>query len=242
MKAILNILFFSVMLFFIRCDSNNNEVKIGDQIWSSSNLNTDTFRNGVAIKRVRTSQEWMDALYSKTPAWCYYNDDDANGIKFGKLYNYYAVFDERGLAPVGWHVPTLEEWQKLESNVAETEDLKSHDKWNKNRGFDICKKCKNWDSFEKSEKNCDECHDTRQVNYETDCSGPLFSKFNGYPAGYLWRDGKFSLIGEEAYWWATTGRYDAGNDNVWYFGLMCGGAVSNYIPKSCGLSVRCIKD
>lgn len=242
MKTILNIPLISVIFVsvFFGCNRKKNEVKIANQIWSSSNLNTYTFRNGDAIKRVSTADEWMDALYSKTPAWCYYDDDDANGKVFGKLYNYYAVFDQRGLAPIGWHIPTTEDWRKLKSNVSEFEDLKSHDKWKVSRGFDTCKKCKNWDSFEKSEENCNECHNTRQVKYEEDCSGPLFSKFNGYPAGMIYVDGKSQELGEHAYWWATTAPYEY--DGIWCFGLMCGGANDNGLPKGCGLSVRCIKD
>ncbi|MFM8433015.1 MAG: fibrobacter succinogenes major paralogous domain-containing protein [Bacteroidota bacterium] len=47
------------------------------------------------------------------PAWCYYDNDPANGAKYGKLYNWYAVSDSRCLAPVGYHVPSDAEWTKL---------------------------------------------------------------------------------------------------------------------------------
>src|SRR5690606_33259564 len=48
-----------------------------------------------------------------TGAWCYYNNDPANEIIYGKLYNWYAVNDPRGLAPVGWHIPSDSEWTIL---------------------------------------------------------------------------------------------------------------------------------
>jgi uncharacterized protein (TIGR02145 family) len=48
-----------------------------------------------------------------TGAWCYYENDAKNGVKYGKLYNWYAVNDARGLAPAGWHVPTDYEWEVL---------------------------------------------------------------------------------------------------------------------------------
>ena len=48
-----------------------------------------------------------------TGAWCYYDNNAANGTTHGKLYNWYAVNDPRGLAPKGYHIPTDEEWTKL---------------------------------------------------------------------------------------------------------------------------------
>ena len=49
----------------------------------------------------------------KTGAWCYYDNDSSNGTKYGKLYNWYAVNDPRGLAPNGYHIPSDVEWTKL---------------------------------------------------------------------------------------------------------------------------------
>lgn len=88
-------------------------VTIGTQIWSVSNLNVATFRNGDSIPEAKTFQEWSTAGYAKKPAWCYFNNDSANGRKYGKLYNWYAVNDPRGLAPSGWAIPTDEDWAKL---------------------------------------------------------------------------------------------------------------------------------
>jgi uncharacterized protein (TIGR02145 family) len=88
-------------------------VSIGSQIWMAENLDVSTFRNGDAIPEVKTAQEWLAAANSESPAWCYYNNDPGNGRKFGKLYNWYAVNDGRGIAPAGWHVPTDQEWQDL---------------------------------------------------------------------------------------------------------------------------------
>jgi uncharacterized protein (TIGR02145 family) len=79
-------------------------VKIGTQTWMKQNLNVDKFRNGENIPQANTDEEWKKAGINKQAAWCYYNNDPANGAKYGKLYNWYAVNDPRGLAPVGWHV------------------------------------------------------------------------------------------------------------------------------------------
>ena len=87
--------------------------KIGDQFWTVENLNTSTFINGDQIPEAKTAEEWDKAGKNEQPAWCYYDNDPLNGKKYGKLYNFYAVIDPRGLAPAGWHVPTDDDWKKL---------------------------------------------------------------------------------------------------------------------------------
>lgn len=89
------------------------ELKIGDQIWSVKNLDVDTFRNGDPIPHAATDEQWEEAGENGTPAWCYYDNDPANGETYGKLYNWYAVNDPRGLAPEGWHIPSDDEWEIL---------------------------------------------------------------------------------------------------------------------------------
>lgn len=93
--------------------SGYKEVKIGDQVWMSENLNVDKFRNGDPIPHAKTNEEWKTAGENEQPAWCYYDNDPANDAKYGKLYNWYAVNDWRGLAPEGWHIPSDAEWTEL---------------------------------------------------------------------------------------------------------------------------------
>ena len=88
-------------------------VRIGPQIWAVANLNVITFRNGDSIREAKTNNEWVKAGESGKPAWCYYNNDPANGLKYGRLYNWYAVNDPRGLAPVGWTLSSDADWAKL---------------------------------------------------------------------------------------------------------------------------------
>ena len=83
------------------------EVLIGTQIWTNRNLDVETYRDGTPIPQVTDPTAW-EAL--TTGAWCYYANNTANGIIYGKLYNWFAVNDSRGLAPSGWHVPTRDEW------------------------------------------------------------------------------------------------------------------------------------
>lgn len=84
--------------------------RIGSQTWLKSNLNVTRYRNGDAIPQVSDPSQWE---YLTTGAWCYNNNDPANGAVYGKLYNWYAVNDPRGLAPMGWHIPNETEWQTL---------------------------------------------------------------------------------------------------------------------------------
>jgi len=88
----------------------SNEVTIGNQVWMSQNLNVDKFRNGDPIPHAETREEWEKAGENRHPAWCYYDNDSANADKYGKLYNWYAVNDPRGLAPEGWKIPSHEDW------------------------------------------------------------------------------------------------------------------------------------
>ena len=90
-----------------------SSVKIGDQEWQMKNLDVDRFRNGEPIPHARTDEEWEAAREKGEPAWSYYDNDPGNGKIYGKLYNWYAVNDARGLAPQGWHIPTDNEWTIL---------------------------------------------------------------------------------------------------------------------------------
>ena len=92
---------------------SQSEVKIGNQTWMSKNLDVSNFRNGEAIPEAKDAEQWIKAGKNKTAAFCYYNYDSKNGEKYGKLYNWFAVSDSRGLAPQGYHVPSDAEWTIL---------------------------------------------------------------------------------------------------------------------------------
>lgn len=108
-------------------------VTIGVQTWTTRNLDVGVFRNGDSIPHAATDEEWQRAAQSKTPAWCYYNNDPTNSSRFGRLYNWFAVMDPRGLAPDGFHVPTDAEWQILIDTLGGDEDaggaLKNQTGW-----------------------------------------------------------------------------------------------------------------
>lgn len=96
-----------------RSQENYPEVTIGQQIWMAKNLEVDRFQNGDPILQVTSDDEWRSAKENFQPAWCYYNFDPSYGMTYGKLYNWYAVSDPRGLAPKGWRVPSDLDWSQL---------------------------------------------------------------------------------------------------------------------------------
>ncbi len=125
MKTVSIVLLF-VSIFFVACKPSQKEekpatkeIKIGNQIWMTENLNVDHFRNGDPIPEAKTSKDFVLAGEAHQPAWCYYDYDSANGAKYGKLYNWYAVNELRVLAPKGWHVPSKDEWTILSNYLNE---------------------------------------------------------------------------------------------------------------------------
>ena len=88
-------------------------VSIGTQNWAIANLDVVTFLNGDTIQEARTNKDWVAAGESGKPAWCYYNNDPKMGPKYGKLYNWFAVNDPRGLAPSGWTLASDADWAHL---------------------------------------------------------------------------------------------------------------------------------
>jgi uncharacterized protein (TIGR02145 family) len=108
------LLFLAMTSFAQTAGANSNRkyktINIDNQVWMAENLNADYFRNGDKIPNAQTAEEWIKAGKEGKPAWCYYENKLDSGFKYGKLYNWYAISDPRGLAPTGWHVPTDTEW------------------------------------------------------------------------------------------------------------------------------------
>lgn len=88
-------------------------VTICSQEWMTKNLSVDRYRNGDLIPQVTNAAAWSTLT---TGAWCWYNNDSATyAATYGRIYNWYAVTDPRGLAPTGWHIPTDAEWTTLKN-------------------------------------------------------------------------------------------------------------------------------
>ena len=120
------------ILFKVDATTNNlNTIKIGTQTWTTKNLDVTTYRNGEVIPQVQDANAWANL---RTGAWCYYENNTANGSSYGKLYNWYAVNDPRGLAPKGYHIPSDAEWTILSDNLGDEagRKMKSSSRWKNN--------------------------------------------------------------------------------------------------------------
>lgn len=185
-------------------------------IWMPNNLNVDKFRNGDPILEAKSTEEWIEANEKGIPAWCHYENKLSLGQEYGKLYNWYAVNDPRGLAPNGWHIPSDEEWEELNNYIhefANGDDLDAAARTIKNKS--------GW-----------------KLN------GSNETGFSALPAGKREFDGTFLKLGESADWWSSieiNNRYASKrtlyNTNLGY-DLFTDGRVN----KGSGLSVRCVKD
>lgn len=84
-------------------------IQIGDQVWMAENLKTTTYNDGTPINEISNDSLWrVDTL----GAYCWYENDISNAEHNGALYNWYAVATQK-LCPVGWHIPTEDEWREL---------------------------------------------------------------------------------------------------------------------------------
>ncbi|MBS7786570.1 fibrobacter succinogenes major paralogous domain-containing protein [Flavobacterium sp. CYK-55] len=147
------------------------EVQIGNQIWMTKNLNVSRYKNGDIIPQVQDPSQWTNLT---SGAWCYYQNNTANGIVYGKLYNWYAVNDPRGLAPTGYHVPSDAEWTTLTTflggEALAGNKMKATTGWATYPGIT-----------------------------NTNSSG-----FTGLPGGFRYDGGTFFSIGYDGTWWSSS--------------------------------------
>ena len=100
--------------------ANLPSVKIGTQVWTTTNLDVSKYRNGDIIPQVNNANEWIKlyvgqggSINLNIGGWSYCKYDSTKYSKYGKVYNSFAVTDPRGLAPLGWHIPSAAEWTTL---------------------------------------------------------------------------------------------------------------------------------
>jgi len=196
-------------------------VTIGTQIWMAENLKVTHYRNGDAIPNVADSTGWADLT---TGAYCNYNNYINHANLYGRLYNWYAIDDSRGLAPEGWHVATDEEWKQLEMYMGMSQSDADLTGW---RGTDQGMKLKStfgWTNYVGGSGN------------GTDDYG-----FTALAGGYR-EDGRYEHLGVDAsFWTASPGSQD---DFAWWRDMYNNNtAIRRYdYKKSLGMSIRCVKD
>lgn len=191
-------------------------VKIGKQIWMTKNLDVSRFRNGDLIPEVTTKDQWIEFGKLGKPAWCYFGNHEPNNKKTGKLYNWFALNDPRGLAPLGWHVPSISEWDslfKLLGNLREIGNkLKSKDGWETRK------------------------YSSNSTGFSAKAGGwrDIAGSFRGGTATF------WSSTAE--LWQSFDSRIDSNNAGCVTIFAYSNEVSKNSFDKRMGLSVRCIKD
>jgi uncharacterized protein (TIGR02145 family) len=194
------------------------EILIGEQIWTTQNLSVTTYADGVTIPYVSDPEEWR---LLETGAWCYVNNDPATEPIYGRLYNWYAVNDSRGLAPVGYHIPTRTEWETLRTTLGGSSlsggKLKSTGTLEGNDGYWFAPNNANNSSL-----------------FSANPSGLRYGLPNSL-------NNDFNRVGYDAYFWTSTQK-DSENayDNVMFNSTLT--CVETWKELYFGLAVRLIKD
>ena len=165
----------AVPFYIIKCDACAtivlSDILIGSQNWMEKNLDVTTYRNGDPIPQVTDLSAWANLT---SGAWCYVNNDLSNNSTYGKLYNWYAVTDPRGLAPEGWHVPSDADFTIL-SNYLGGNSVAGNKMMS--TGISL------WPSPNSNATNS--------------------SGFTGVPGGYRLPNGGFNALGEWAVFWSS---------------------------------------
>ncbi len=89
-------------------------VKIGNQCWMQSNLKVTKYRDGSVITKVTDALSWANL---NKGARCSYENNIKNSYIYGNLYNWFAASDKRKICPVGWRVPTDNDWTILSNHL-----------------------------------------------------------------------------------------------------------------------------
>lgn len=192
-------------------DGNQYDViSIGSQKWTKQNLRTSHYKNGQVIPQVSDPALWSALT---TGAWCWYNNDSTTyAATYGKLYNWYAVNDPRGLAPESFHIPDDVEWTTLSSalggNTVSGGAMK----------------------------------ETGLVHWlSPNASATNSSNFTGLPSGFRNSDGTFNGITYSAPFWSAT-IFDAENSYIRELFYLNVNLLRNYNFNKNGFAVRCVRN
>ncbi len=188
------------------------------QTWTSKNLNVSKYRNGDVIPQVTYWAQWRNLT---TGAWCWSNNDSASSWQYGKIYNWYAVNDPRGIAPQGWHVPSDAEWSKLIKCIDTNADT-------------IITSGPQSTVADGAMREMGLSHWLSPNTGATNSSG-----FTGLPSGirdYNGTDYGFGIAGD---WWSSS---ESNYTFAWYRELTQDLVSRAYLQKTSGFSVRLVKD
>lgn len=184
-------------------------IGIGAQIWMAENLRTSKYRNGDKIDYVTDPVYWASLSAGGN---AHYGNIEGYDQVYGRLYNWYAVGDSRGLCPTGWHIPTVDEWYDLASFLGGTSVAGGK---MKQSGTDY------WLTPNEGATN--------------------ESGFSALPGGLCESDGTFKNLGQNGAWWASTESDVTGGWYASLLTNDARIFLSRYY-KNAGFSVRCLKD
>jgi uncharacterized protein (TIGR02145 family) len=192
-------------------------VEIGGQCWFADNLATDQYSNGDPIATGLDFTEWQNTTQG---SYSFYDNNLGLEALYGKLYNWYAVNDNRGLCPIGWHVPTDCEWMYLESNLGMGNDLLELEGWRGTNQGGALKSTSNW-----------QLPNTGATNS---------SGFTALPGGFRSID-QYSNGGNFAIFWAQN-NFNELNSFVRVLYFVNADIYRGYQENWFGHSVRCLRD
>jgi len=201
-------------------------VRIGNQVWMAENLRTTRYNDGTPVSLDTSKTTWT---YTKTEKYCYYgNITNADSIrKFGALYNWFAV-NTKKLAPSGWHIPTYAEWDTLQNYMIS----KGYNYDGVTTGNKIGKSLAAKTDWVTSTNTGAVGNNQEQNNS---------SGFSAFPGGMRYSDGGFDGIGCRGSFWTATECTPA-DSRYRYLNFSNGYLLKSYFHKSCGFSVRCVRD
>ena len=194
-------------------------VQIGEQCWFAENLRNEHYANGDAIPGELSNSEWENAVDTNLGAQAIYNNDASNLADYGRLYNWYAVDDARGLCLSGWHVPTDGEFMTLEMELGMSESEANSDGW---RGTDQGTQMKSSPGDNPS------------------WNGTNTSGFSGLAGGHRLFNGTFDLGGYNGYFWSSSLLGSDAWDRELFIGFTEVARSNSYLRY--GFSVRCVRD
>ncbi len=212
-------------------DQQGNTYKtiiIGNQEWMAENLNTSIYRNGEEIITNLSNVEWQNTFYTEQGAFAYYNNDSTYACPFGKLYNWYACVDPRGLCPAGWHVPTDDEWNTMIDHLDPIFDGGTNLMDTAGRAMKSVGTIENGDGYWLAYTN-------------NDVIGTNSSGFSGLPGGHRYSYGGYDLLNYYAYFWTSS---PMDSSYAWYRLLYYWETLAyrHQYLKHHGFSVRCARD
>ena len=207
-------------------------VTIGNQEWLAVNLRVTRYNNGDAIPTGLSDTEWSNTT---SGAYAIYNNDNDMLEAYGKLYNWFAVDDARGLCPEGWSVPSDDDWTQLVDYVASQGFPNDNET---NGSANALKSCRQADS--PLGGDCDTSEHPRWNSHNTHYGFDEFG-FSALPGGARLTSGYYFNFGYDGFWWSSS-EYSSLHAWRWYIGSHFGNVSRGYTNKKNGFSVRCFRD